>query len=107
MKSEHDPWYVNFASVAILIMVVVCAFLIVASVISQSKAWLVPAVLMGIGIALTAFFRRIRRNILESLRPRLKYERKKLNYGFKVALLVLLPALIGAIVFVLNYMQEK
>jgi hypothetical protein len=106
MKSEHDPWYVNLASVAILLMVVVCSFFAVFYIISQSKAWLVLALLAVIGIAVIVLFGRIRRNILESLRPRLKYDRKKLNQGFFIAFLVLLPALIGAIVFVLNYIQE-
>jgi hypothetical protein len=106
MKSEHDPWYVNFSSVVILILVVVCAFLIVAYVVSQSKTWLVPAVLVGIGIVLIAFFPRIRRNIIESLKPRIKYERKALNRGFMIMLLVLLPVLIAIIIRVLKNLER-
>lgn len=106
MKSEHDPWYINFPSVLIVILVVVCSFLIVAYVISQSKLWLVPAVLVGIGIVFIAVFPRIRRNILESLRPRIRYERKVLNEGFKVALIILVTALVGIIIYVLKYLQK-
>lgn len=106
MKSEYDPWYVNLASVAILIIVVVSSFFAVVYVISQSKLWLVPAVLAGIGIALIAVFSRIRRNILESLRPRVKYDRKALNRVFRIVLLVLLPILMGGIIYVLNNIQK-
>ena len=106
MRSEYDPWFVNLASVAILIMVVVSSLFAVVYVVTQSKLWLVPAVLAGIGITLIAIFSRIRRNILESLRPRVKYERKALNRGFLIVLLVLLPILIGGIVFVLNNIQR-
>jgi len=106
MKSEYDSWFVNLASVAILIMVVVSSFFAVVYVITQSKLWLVPAVLAGIGIALIAVSSRIRRNILESLKPRIKYERKDLNRGFLIVLLVLLPILIGSIVFILNNIQR-
>ncbi len=106
MKSEYDPWYVNLASVAILIIVVVSSFFAVVYIISQSKLWLVPAVLVGIGIALIAVFSRIRRNILESLQPRIKYDRKALNQVFFIVSLVLMPILVGAIIFVLNYIKK-
>jgi membrane protease YdiL (CAAX protease family) len=106
MKSEHDPWYINFSSVVILILVVVCCFLIVAYVVSQSKLWLVPAFLVGIGIIIIAIFPRIRRNILESLRPRVKYERKALNEGFKVALIIVLTALVGVVIYVLKNLEK-
>lgn len=106
MKSEYDPWYVNFSSVIILILVVVCSFLIIAYVVSQSKMWLVPAVLVGIGIVLVAVFPRIRRNILESLKPRVRYERKVLNEGFKVALIVVVTALVGIVIFILNSIKR-
>ncbi len=106
MKSEYDPWYVNFSSVIILILVVVCSFLIVAYVVSESKMWLVPAVLVGIGIVIIVVFPRIRRNILESLKPRARYERKVLNEGFRVALIIVVTALVGVVIFILNYFKE-
>jgi hypothetical protein len=106
MRSEHDPWYVNIASVAILILVVACCFFAVAYVASQSKLWLVPAILAGSGIALVAVFSRIRRNIIESLKPRIKYQRKALNRGFMIMLLVLLPVLITIIIQVLKSLER-
>jgi hypothetical protein len=98
MKSEYDPWYVNFSSVIILILVVVCSFLIVAYVVSESK--------VGIGIVIIVVFPRIRRNILESLKPRARYERKALNEGFRVALIIVVTALVGIIIYILKYFKE-
>ncbi len=88
--SEYDPIGLNYLSCIVFLIIVTGIVFLLISVFSQNKFWEVSIFLLVLGITIVSLVKPLRKNVIESIIPRLRYKNPAINKALKWFLIAMI-----------------